>query len=202
MLVRIAQSIYYHIACVGGECKCCSTLLLTAAAACRPPPAARRRRRCVEMADRHAFTVEFLEKGRFSKQHFTEDLEIYEALQETGEIDILRPKRNGNLAQAIACNDVGFLDFLQTVLQINPVDRPYASEVRVAAGGSLASPFIDLCLASRIITVVAAVCRLWSIAGCRTTTLRHPRRPRPSRRKWYPSRSRSPLRSQRLRQLR
>ena len=24
------------------------------------------------IVDRHAFTVEFLEKGRFSKQHFTE----------------------------------------------------------------------------------------------------------------------------------
>ena len=41
-------------------------------------------------ADRTAFTAEFLSEGRFSKQHFTEDLEIYEAIQETGEIDILR----------------------------------------------------------------------------------------------------------------
>jgi hypothetical protein len=54
----------------------------------------------------------------------SQDLEIYEAIQETGEIDILRPKRSGTLGQAICCDDELFLDFLQTVLQINPIGTP------------------------------------------------------------------------------
>jgi hypothetical protein len=69
--------------------------------------------------------------GRFSKQHFTEDLEIYEAIAETGEIDILRPKRNALLGEAIECGDEGFIQFLKHVLQIQPVNRPLAHEVSV-----------------------------------------------------------------------
>ena len=72
-----------------------------------------------------------LSPGRFSKQHFTEDLEIYEAIAETGEIDILRPKRNARLGEAIECGDEGFIHFLKEVcLQIQPDNRPFASEVR------------------------------------------------------------------------
>ena len=69
--------------------------------------------------------------GRFSKQHFTEDLEIYEAIAETGEIDILRPKRNALLGEAIECGDEGFIQFLKHILQIQPVNRPLAHEVGV-----------------------------------------------------------------------
>ena len=111
------------------------------------------------LVDRNAFTAEFLEKGRFSKSHFTEDLQIYEAIQETGDIDILcefpaatyarlrlltplstgvGPKRNGSIQQAINCDDEGFLDFLHFILKINPVDRPYAADVRIRAGNAQA----------------------------------------------------------------
>ncbi len=88
---------------------------------------------CTRSPDRCAdhICVVCVRAGRFSKQHFTEDLEIYEAIAETGEIDILRPKRNAVLGEAIECGDEGFIHFLKEVcLQIQPVNRPFASEVR------------------------------------------------------------------------
>jgi hypothetical protein len=76
-------------------------------------------------------------QGRFSKQHFTEDLEIYEALEQTGEIDILKPKRNGSLKAAIACDDEGFLDFLQSILKVSQRSTrcPPAPPPHTALGG-------------------------------------------------------------------
>lgn len=66
-------------------------------------------------------------RGKYSPRFFTSDGRIFEKNSQTGQVEILRPKRT-SLARRVADADAGLLDFLTCLLQVDPARRPSASE--------------------------------------------------------------------------
>ena len=66
-------------------------------------------------------------RGRFSHQYFTQDGRIYERNRESGQLEILCPRKS-SLARRVHGADEGMLDFLGYILQTDPAKRPSASD--------------------------------------------------------------------------
>jgi len=68
-----------------------------------------------------------LARGRYAHRYYTTDGRLYERRHRTGRLEFLRPKRS-SLARRVAVEDAGMLDFLSSLLQLDPRRRPSAAE--------------------------------------------------------------------------
>uniref|UniRef100_A0A061RLX5 Kinase family protein n=1 Tax=Tetraselmis sp. GSL018 TaxID=582737 RepID=A0A061RLX5_9CHLO len=66
-----------------------------------------------------------LKGSRYAPQYFTRSGYLYEKSASTGQYQILRPKVS-SLERRVPQGDEGFLDFLSTLLRIDPEERPTA----------------------------------------------------------------------------
>lgn len=66
-------------------------------------------------------------KGREAHKYFTKKLRLYERNQDSNKLEYLVPKRS-SLSHRLPTGDQGFVDFVGYLLQINPENRPSASE--------------------------------------------------------------------------
>ncbi|ONK77046.1 uncharacterized protein A4U43_C02F2540 [Asparagus officinalis] len=71
--------------------------------------------------------MEMLSKGQETHKYFTDAYDLYHKNEETGQVEYLIPERS-SLAHHLQVNDSAFLDFLNSLLQINPKRRPTASQ--------------------------------------------------------------------------
>eukprot|EP00898_Chlorokybus_atmophyticus_P005989 jgi/Chlat1/6391/Chrsp44S05846 len=73
------------------------------------------------------FEPSLLEKGRFVHKYFTKNYQLFERSEETGQYELLVPKRS-SLRHRLPCGDNLFVDFVQTLLTVNPDTRPSAAQ--------------------------------------------------------------------------
>lgn len=76
---------------------------------------------------RGPFDKKFLARGTQSHEYFTKEGFVYESEEMSGSITILRSKRTC-LRARIECDDAEFIDFLETLLKVDPDARPTAAE--------------------------------------------------------------------------
>ncbi|BAT72594.1 Dual specificity protein [Vigna angularis] len=68
-----------------------------------------------------------LAKGRDTYKYFTKNHMLYERNQETNRLEYLIPKKT-SLRHRLPMGDQGFIDFVAHLLEVNPKERPSASE--------------------------------------------------------------------------
>eukprot|EP01017_Pseudomicrothorax_dubius_P048516 TRINITY_DN883_c0_g1_i5.p1 TRINITY_DN883_c0_g1~~TRINITY_DN883_c0_g1_i5.p1 ORF type:complete len:144 (-),score=41.96 TRINITY_DN883_c0_g1_i5:156-587(-) len=68
-----------------------------------------------------------MEEGEGNSQHFNDNSEAMLRKRRTGRIQILVPKRS-SLKYRLKTDDVYFLDFVRSLLEIDPAKRPSAKE--------------------------------------------------------------------------
>ncbi|KAJ6812454.1 putative serine/threonine-protein kinase PKH2 isoform X1 [Iris pallida] len=71
--------------------------------------------------------MEMLKKGQETPKYFTDDYDLYQKNEETDQVDYLILERS-SLAHHLQANDAAFVDFVSTLLRINPKKRPTASQ--------------------------------------------------------------------------
>lgn len=67
-----------------------------------------------------------LEQGRYTSKYFTEDYQLYERTRQ-GRLESIKIVHT-TLEEQIGCDDKLFLDFLRSLLTIDPIERPTALE--------------------------------------------------------------------------
>ncbi|GLT89188.1 hypothetical protein SLE2022_071830 [Rubroshorea leprosula] len=70
---------------------------------------------------------EMLLKGQETYKYFTEEYDLYLMNEETNQLEYIIPEES-SLQHHLQVSDVGFIDFLRHLLQINPKRRPTARE--------------------------------------------------------------------------
>ncbi|GLJ44721.1 hypothetical protein SUGI_0940390 [Cryptomeria japonica] len=70
---------------------------------------------------------EMLAQGRDTHMYFTKNHVLYERIEETEQLGYILPKKS-SLRHRLPTGDVGFLEFVGYLLQINPLHRPSARE--------------------------------------------------------------------------
>ncbi|KAL6583694.1 hypothetical protein OROMI_002983 [Orobanche minor] len=71
--------------------------------------------------------LEMLTKGRDTYKYFTKNHMLYERNQDTNKLEYLIPKKS-SLRHRLPMGDQGFIDFVARLLEVNPKNRPSASE--------------------------------------------------------------------------
>ncbi|KAH7434993.1 hypothetical protein KP509_06G044100 [Ceratopteris richardii] len=72
-------------------------------------------------------TPDMILNGKEAHKYFTRNLMLYERNQETHKLEYLLPKKT-SLRHRLPAGDQGFVDFVGYLLQVNPENRPSASE--------------------------------------------------------------------------
>ncbi|KAF8022142.1 hypothetical protein BT93_G2325 [Corymbia citriodora subsp. variegata] len=70
---------------------------------------------------------EMLERGQETPKYFTEEYDLYFINEETNQLEYIIPEES-SLEGHVQVSDIGFLDFLRNLLEIDPKRRPTASE--------------------------------------------------------------------------
>ncbi|XP_071732756.1 uncharacterized protein [Rutidosis leptorrhynchoides] len=71
--------------------------------------------------------VEMLEYGQETDKYFTKDFDLYRINEETDQVEYIIPQET-SLEEHLQISDTLFLDFVKSLLEINPQKRPTASE--------------------------------------------------------------------------
>lgn len=71
--------------------------------------------------------MEMLASGQETQKYFTDDYDLFHTNEETDQLEYLIPEKS-SLRRHLQCPDKKFVDFLSYLLQINPRNRPTASE--------------------------------------------------------------------------
>ncbi|KAL6980713.1 hypothetical protein U1Q18_022349 [Sarracenia purpurea var. burkii] len=71
--------------------------------------------------------MEMLEKGQETHKYFTEEYDLYLVNEETSQLEYIIPEES-SLENHLQVSDIGFIDFLRDLLEINPQRRPTARE--------------------------------------------------------------------------
>lgn len=71
--------------------------------------------------------IEMLENGQETDKYFTEDFNLYYIDEETGQMEYIIPQET-SLEEHLQVSDTLFLDFVKSLLEINPKNRPTAIE--------------------------------------------------------------------------
>ncbi|PWA97962.1 mitogen-activated protein (MAP) kinase, ERK3/4 [Artemisia annua] len=71
--------------------------------------------------------IEMLENGQETDKYFTEDFNLYYIDEETGQMEYIIPQET-SLEEHLQVSDALFLDFVKSLLEINPKNRPTAIE--------------------------------------------------------------------------
>ncbi|KAI3778025.1 hypothetical protein L2E82_06988 [Cichorium intybus] len=71
--------------------------------------------------------IEMLENGQETHKYFTEDFDLYQINEETDEMEYIIPQET-SLEEHLQVSDALFIDFVRSLLEINPQKRPTASE--------------------------------------------------------------------------
>lgn len=71
--------------------------------------------------------LDMLVKGQETDKYFTNELDLYHINEETNQLEYIIPEES-SLEQHLQVTDIGFIDFVQSLLEINPLRRPSASE--------------------------------------------------------------------------
>ncbi|XP_076946682.1 uncharacterized protein LOC143618302, partial [Bidens hawaiensis] len=71
--------------------------------------------------------IEMLENGQETDKYFTKDFDLYHINEETDQMEYIIPQ-NASLEEHLQVSDALFLDFVKSLLEINPQNRPTASE--------------------------------------------------------------------------
>lgn len=71
--------------------------------------------------------IEMLENGQEMHKYFTEDFDLYQINEETDEMEYIIPQET-SLEEHLQVSDALFIDFVRSLLEINPQKRPTASE--------------------------------------------------------------------------
>lgn len=70
---------------------------------------------------------EMLETGQETHKYFTEEYDLYHLNEETNQVEYLIPEES-SLEHHLQVSDVGFIDFVRDLLELNPLRRPTARE--------------------------------------------------------------------------
>nr|XP_043613571.1 dual specificity protein kinase CLK1-like [Erigeron canadensis] len=71
--------------------------------------------------------IEMLENGQETDKYFTKDFDLYYLNEETDQMEYIIPQET-SLEEHLQVSDALFLDFVKSLLEINPQRRPTASE--------------------------------------------------------------------------
>ncbi|KAL6131609.1 hypothetical protein ACLB2K_069983 [Fragaria x ananassa] len=71
--------------------------------------------------------LDMLVKGQETDKYFTNELDLYHINEETNQLEYIIPE-DSSLEQHLEVTDIGFIDFVQSLLEINPERRPSATE--------------------------------------------------------------------------
>ncbi|XP_076918956.1 serine/threonine-protein kinase ppk15-like [Bidens hawaiensis] len=71
--------------------------------------------------------IEMLENGQETDKYFTKDFDLYHINEETDQMEYIIPQKT-SLEEHLQVSDALFLDFVKSLLEINPQNRPTASE--------------------------------------------------------------------------
>ncbi|GMN41292.1 hypothetical protein TIFTF001_010508 [Ficus carica] len=71
--------------------------------------------------------MEMLENGQESLKYFTEEFDLYHINEETEQMEYIIPEES-SLEHHLGVSDVGFIDFVRSLLMVNPQNRPTAKE--------------------------------------------------------------------------
>ncbi|KAJ0764460.1 putative protein kinase CMGC-DYRK-PRP4 family [Helianthus annuus] len=71
--------------------------------------------------------IEMLENGQETDKYFTKDFDLYHINEETDQLEYIIPQKT-SLEEQLQASDALFLDFVKNLLEINPQNRPTASE--------------------------------------------------------------------------
>ncbi|KAK9063362.1 hypothetical protein SSX86_017232 [Deinandra increscens subsp. villosa] len=71
--------------------------------------------------------IEMLENGQETDKYFTKDFDLYRINEETEQLEYIIPQKT-SLEEQLQVSDALFLDFVRNLLEINPQNRPTASE--------------------------------------------------------------------------
>ncbi|KAL7589827.1 uncharacterized protein LOC111919707 isoform X1 [Lactuca sativa] len=71
--------------------------------------------------------IEMLENGQETDKYFTKNFDLYQINEETNEMEYIIPQET-SLEDHLQVSDELFLDFVRSLLEINPQKRPTASE--------------------------------------------------------------------------
>ncbi|XP_024177338.2 LOW QUALITY PROTEIN: mitogen-activated protein kinase pmk-3-like [Rosa chinensis] len=71
--------------------------------------------------------LDMLVKGQETDKYFTNELDLYHINEETNQLEYIIPE-DSSLEQHLQVTDIGFIDFVQSLLEINPQRRPSAAE--------------------------------------------------------------------------
>ncbi|KAJ6322629.1 hypothetical protein OIU77_012465 [Salix suchowensis] len=70
---------------------------------------------------------EMLETGQETHKYFTKEYDLYHLNEETNQVEYLIPE-GSSLEHHLQISDVGFIDFVRNLLELNPLRRPNARE--------------------------------------------------------------------------
>ncbi|KAJ4828022.1 hypothetical protein Tsubulata_035101 [Turnera subulata] len=71
--------------------------------------------------------LEMLEKGQEAHKYFTKEYDLYLINEETDQLEYIIPEES-SLENHLPISDVGFIDFVRSLLELNPLRRPSARE--------------------------------------------------------------------------
>ncbi|PON86597.1 Serine/threonine protein kinase [Trema orientale] len=71
--------------------------------------------------------LDMLERGRESSKYFSEEFDLYHLNEETDQLEYIIPEES-SLEDHLRVTDIGFIDFLRSLLEINPQRRLTAKE--------------------------------------------------------------------------
>ncbi|PKI39556.1 hypothetical protein CRG98_040026 [Punica granatum] len=71
--------------------------------------------------------LKMLLRGQETSKYFTEEYDLYYINEETDEVEYIIPEES-SLERHLRVSDIGFIDFVRSLLEINPKRRPTAKE--------------------------------------------------------------------------
>ncbi|XP_026415454.1 serine/threonine-protein kinase ppk15-like isoform X2 [Papaver somniferum] len=71
--------------------------------------------------------MEMLVKGQETHKYFTKEYDLYHMNEETNEMECIIPEES-SLEHHLQVSDIGFIEFVKDLLEVNPSRRPTASE--------------------------------------------------------------------------
>ncbi|XP_024927641.3 uncharacterized protein LOC107413850 [Ziziphus jujuba] len=71
--------------------------------------------------------LHMLERGQETPKYFTEEYDLYHINEETNQLEYIIPEES-SLESHLRVTDVGFIDFIRSLLEIDPERRPTAKE--------------------------------------------------------------------------
>ncbi|XP_041009530.1 LOW QUALITY PROTEIN: dual specificity tyrosine-phosphorylation-regulated kinase 2-like [Juglans microcarpa x Juglans regia] len=71
--------------------------------------------------------LEMLEQGQETNKYFTKEYDLYHINEETDELEYIIPE-SSSLEHQLQVTDIGFIDFVKSLLEIDPKRRPTAME--------------------------------------------------------------------------